>query len=202
VTAPSADVELLQTAASIDNAAVSAYNAALGLPAMATVAPYVRTFFLRTRDRHAQHAQAFNGAVTRLSGEPQTSADPKLARMVEDAKATLKFPFDVVQFVIKIETWASQTYQSAVVAVGDVAARKVAASILGVEAQHVAILTIMGELLQAAAPQLIAMPPEVGLFPGTAGSVGFPDSLQSTDRARPPDEGAVKRPRGTEVRGR
>jgi hypothetical protein len=68
----------------------------------------------------------------------------------------------------------------------------VTASIMGVEAQHVAILRAVQALLAAGAPQLVALPPNAAALPAAAGSVGFPDAFYPTTDARPAMEGAVK----------
>ena len=74
----------------------------------------------------------------------------------------------------------------------DTNARKVFASIMGVEAQHVAVLLAVQALVAGGAPELIALPPDASKLPAAAGSVGFPDSFFKTDQARPATEGAVK----------
>ena len=71
-------------------------------------------------------------------------------------------------------------------------ARKVTASIMGIEAQHVAVLTRCKALVAAGHPELIALPPPLAKLPAAAGSVGFPDVFFKTDMARPATEGAVK----------
>jgi len=66
------------------------------------------------------------------------------------------------------------------------------ASIMGVEAQHVAVLNAVKALLSAGHPEWITLPPPVAQLPAAAGSVGFPDTFIKTDQARPASEGAVK----------
>ena len=70
--------------------------------------------------------------------------------------------------------------------------RSVTASIMGVEAQHAAILNAVKALLAAGAADLIALPPDAAALPAAAGSVGFPDAFFQTEGARPASEGAVK----------
>ena len=71
-------------------------------------------------------------------------------------------------------------------------ARSVAASIMGVEAQHVAILNAVKALLAGGAADLIALPPDAAKLPAAAGSVGFPNAFYPTTDARPANEGAVQ----------
>ena len=78
-----------------------------------------------------------------------------------------------------------------VAALSDANAKKVTASIMGVEAQHASILLAVQALLAGNAPQLIALPPDAGSLPAAAGSVGFPDAFYPTQQARPATEGAL-----------
>ena len=70
----SSDVQILQTAASIENLAVSTYKTALTLPYIggSSANPVVTKFSQVTMGQHAQHADAFNAAVKSLGGKAQT----------------------------------------------------------------------------------------------------------------------------------
>jgi hypothetical protein len=64
---------------------------------------------------------------------------------------------------------------------------------MGIEAQHVAVLTAVQALLEAGAPQLIALSPGTAAsLPAVAGSVAFPDAFYKTNDAAPAGQGAVK----------
>jgi hypothetical protein len=188
------DVQILQTAASLENLAVATYGVALTLPFIGGSAanPVVKAFATKTMAQHGEHAKAFNAALAQLGGRPQTNPDPVLLDVVNKAKPTLTGPGPVVDLAIKLETGAAETYNANVAALGNVNARKVTASIMGVEAQHVAVLNAVKALVAGGHPELIALPPNTAALPGAAGSVGFPDSFLKTDQARPADEGAVK----------
>lgn len=187
------DIQILQTAASIENLAVLTYGVALTLPFIggASANPVVKAFAIKTKSQHAQHAVAFNGALAQLGGKQQHKPDPKLLAVVEAAKPGLKTPGAVVDLAIELENGAAETYIANVGALSDLSAKKVTASIMGVEAQHVAILLAVKALLPAA-PQDIALPPPVAKLPAAAGSVGFPAAFYSTTDARPATEGAVR----------
>jgi rubrerythrin len=187
------DIQMMQTAASIEALAVGTYKTALTLPFIGGSAanPVVKAFASMTMDQHSQHLQAFNAAATRLGGKPQNNPDPKYAAVVQAAVPGIKGPGDVVGLAIKLETVAAQTYVADVSSLSDLQARKVTASIMGVEAQHVSILLAVQALLNGGAPQLIALPPNAAALPAAAGSVGFPDSFYKTDQASPASEGAV-----------
>ena len=65
-------------------------------------------------------------------------------------------------------------------------------SVMGVEVQHLATLRAVIALLEAGAPQFIAIPTDLGGLPAPAGSVSFPEALPEADLARAPEEGAVQ----------
>jgi hypothetical protein len=187
------DVQILQTAASIEVLAVATYQTALGLPFIggSDANPLVQSFVQTTMAQHQQHQQAFNAAVTRLGGKAQTNPDPVLLQVVQQAKSGLSGPEPVVALALELEQGAAETYVANVSALSDKNAKAVTASIMGVEAQHAAILRAVQALLQGNAPQLIALPPApLSALPAAAGSVGFPDAFFPTNQARPATEGA------------
>jgi hypothetical protein len=190
----SPDIKTLQTAASIENLAVATYDTALTLPFIggATANAVVKAFVTKTKDQHVEHAQAFNAAVKQLNGKAQTKPDPVLLGVVNNAKAGLTGPAAVVDLALELEDGAAATYVANVSALNNKNARSVTASIMGVEAQHSAILRAVKALLAANAPNLIALPPDAAALPAAAGSVGFPDAFFPTTGARPAKEGAVR----------
>ncbi len=188
------DVQMLQTAASIENLAVATYDTALTLDFIggATAIPVVKAFVEKTRDQHKEHGDAFNAASTRLGGMKQDQPDPVLLGVVNNAKPGLTSPAAVVELALELETGAAATYISNVGAYSNKSVRAVAASIMGVEAQHAAILYAVKALVAAGMPNLIALPPDAAALPAAAGSVGFPDAFFKTTNARPASEGAVQ----------
>jgi len=188
------DVQMLQTAASIENLAIATYDTALTLDFIggASANGVVKAFVMKTKEQHTQHAQAFNAAVTRLGGKAQDQPDPVLLGVVNNAKPSLTGPAQVVDLAIELEDGAAQTYVANTGTYSNKNARVVAASIMGVEAQHVAILNAVKALLAGGAADLIALPPDAAKLPAAAGSVGFPNSFYPTTDARPANEGAVQ----------
>jgi len=189
-----ADVQILQTAASIEVLAVATYKTALTLPFIggATANGVVKAFAQMTMGQHSQHEQAFNSAITRLNGTPQMNPDPVLLKVVNQAKPGLTGPEPVVALALELEQGAAETYVANVGVLSDSNAKAVTASIMGVEAQHAAILRAVQALLQGNAPQLIALPPSpLSALPAAAGSVGFPAAFFPTNEARPATEGAM-----------
>jgi len=190
----SPDVQMLQTAASIEVLAVATYKTALTLPFIggSSANPVVKAFATTTMEQHSQHLAAFNAAVTRLGGMPQTNPDPALAKVVQAAVPGLTAPGPVVALALELEQGAAETYVADVAALSDANAKKVTASIMGVEAQHASVLLAVQALLNAGAPQLITLSPSnVANLPAAAGSVGFPQAFFPTDMARSASEGAL-----------
>jgi len=174
--------------------AVATYETALTLPFIggADANAVVKAFVAKTKDQHTEHAAAFNAAIKKLKGKAQTNPDPVLLDVVNKAKTGLTGPAPVVDLALELEDGAAATYVADVGAFKDKNARSVTASIMGVEAQHSAILRAVKALLAANAANLIALPPDASALPGAAGSVGFPDGFFPTSNARPAKEGAVQ----------
>ncbi len=192
--AQTTDVQMLQTAASIENLAIATYGVALTLPFIggADAVPVVKTFVTTTVQQHKDHLQAFNSAITTLGGKEQKDPDPVLLGVVNKAKPGLTGPAPVVALAIQLETGAAETYVAFTSALSDVTARKVTTSIMGIEAQHAAVLLAVQALVAAGHPEYITLPPPLAMLPAAAGSIGFPDAFYKTDQARPATEGAVK----------
>jgi hypothetical protein len=194
------DIQLLQTSAAIENLAVSTYKTALTLPYIggSSANGVIKAFATTTMAQHAQHAQAFNSAATALGGKAQTNADPKYVPVVNSAVASIvkdspsAGALAVVDLAMTLENVAAETYVNNCSMLGDKNAKTITASIMGVEAQHVAILIAVKTLLNAGAPQLIALSPTVvASLPAAAGSIGFPNSFYPTTSASPASEGAL-----------
>ena len=153
----------------------------------------VKAFVEKTKEQHQQHAEAFNAAATRLGGKAQDQPDPVLLGVVNNAKPSLTGPArgrrpraSSSRTAPRRRTWPTPARTP------NKNARSVAASIMGVEAQHVAILNAVKALLAGGAADLIALPPDAAELPAAAGSVGFPNAFYPTTDARPANEGAVQ----------
>ena len=197
----SRDIQMLQTAASIENLAVATYKTALTLPYIGgkSANGVVTKFAQVTMGQHREHAAAFNSAVVRLGGQRQTKPDPAFVPVVNKAVASLsgasaaKGTLGVVGLALELENIAAETYIKDTVLVRASSNKALFASIMGVEAQHVAVLLAVQALLKAGAPQLISLAPgTAAMLPSVAGSVGFPNAFYKTNNAAPVSQGAVK----------
>lgn len=186
------DIQILQTASSLEILAVATYAAALTLPFIANGNAVIKTFAMTTMNQHDQHRQAFQAQTQALQGVVQTKPDPKYAAVVDAAKPTLQTPADVVKLAATLEQVATDTYLANCSLLGDTRSKTITASIMGVECQHLATLRAVGALLAAGDEQLIAIPTDVAALPAAAGSVAFPQPLEGTTMASPPSEGAVQ----------
>jgi hypothetical protein len=198
----SKEIQVLQTAASIENLAVATYKTALTLPYIggATANGVVTEFARVTMGQHVQHADAFNSAISSLGGTPQTKPDPAFVPVVNKAVKGLAAvtaaagALGVVGLALELENIAAETYVKDTTLVSSTSNKALFASIMGIEAQHVAVLLAVQALLKGGAPQLISLtePATVEALPAVAGSVGFPNAFFQTSSAAPADQGAVK----------
>jgi Ferritin-like domain len=199
--ASSSDVQILQTAASIENLAVATYKTALTLPYIggSSANPVVTKFAQVTMGQHAQHADAFNAAIKALKGKKQTKPDPAFVPVVNKAVKGLagvtaaQGALGVVGLALELENIAAETYVKDTVTAKSSTNKALFASIMGIEAQHVAVLLAVQALLKAGAPQLISLAPgTAAALPAVAGSVGFPNAFYKTNSAAPASQGALK----------
>ena len=133
-----ADVRILNTALGAELEAVAAYQvgAESGLLSKA-VLPVAVAF----QGHHKEHAAAIASAVQKLGGKP-VAAKEKYQFPVEK----LKVEADVLRFAAGLERGAISAYLGAVPLFADRALAQVAASILGDEAMHWAVLRqVLGE---------------------------------------------------------
>ncbi|WP_446041331.1 ferritin-like domain-containing protein [Streptomyces sp. SID1121] len=186
------DIMALQTAASIENLAVSVYQTAAGLSFIKDGNKTIATFIAKTTQQHQAHAKAFNAAATQAGGKAQTGTDPKYAAVVKQTLPTIKNSADVVKLAITLEDVAAQTYTKNVGQVSSAQLRQLFASVAPVEAQHRATLLAVQSLLASGDDSLIAIPTDVAKLPAAVGTVGIPDTFYPTTNASPITEGAVK----------
>jgi hypothetical protein len=180
------DVQILQTASSLEILAVATYGAALTLPFIKNGNKVVVAFAQTTMKQHDEHRQA-----KALGGKVQDQPNPKYAPVVESAKPTLKTPADVVKLAATLEQVARDTYLSDLSMFTDKKSMEVMASVMGVETQHLTVLRAVAALL-GAAPEAIALPVDPNKLPKVAGSVAFPEAIPTPQMQSPPEEGAVK----------
>jgi hypothetical protein len=199
--ASSSDVQILQTANSIENLAISTYKTALTLPYIggSSANPVVTKFAQVTMSQHQQHDDAFSAAVKQLGGKAQNASDPAYVPVVNKAVKSLsgatptQGALGVVALALELENIAAETYVKDTVLAKSTSNKALFASIMGIEAQHASVLLAVQALLKGGAPQLISLAPgTAAMLPAAAGSVGFPNAFYPTSNAAPASQGAVK----------
>ncbi len=202
------DIQILQTASSLERLAINTYGVALGqgpqganAPAAQAVAginvasakEVVAKFAMTTQSQHDEHRKAFQAQTTALGGKVQDAPNPKFAPAV--AAADLSTPVKLVEFAAMLEKVATDTYLIDLTMLEDMRSKEIMTSVMGVEAQHLASLRAVGALLSAGAPNLVKIPigADLAKLPDVAGSVAFPDALEQTDPSliAEPTTGAV-----------
>lgn len=129
---PANDVAILNTALAAELEAIAAYGVGAGSGLLKGPVLALATTF---QGHHKQHADVLAGAVGKLGGKPAT-AKAKYDFPVE----TLKTQNDVLRFAAGLEKGAVSAYLGAVPLFKDRELSKAAASILGDEAMHWAVL--------------------------------------------------------------
>ena len=187
------DVQILQTASSLEALAVATYSVALGegpdranAPAAKAVAGITDTgarntvaaFAKETRRQHDEHKKAFQAQTTTLGGRIQDAPNPKFLPVV--TSSDLSTPAKLVDFAATLEKVATDTYLLNLTMLQDQRSKGIMASVMGIEAQHLATLRAVSALLAGGAPQLIDVPfpaASIPRLPAAAGNVATPDAL-------------------------
>ena len=129
---PANDVDILNSALAAEHEAVAAYGVGAGSGLLkGGVLALAATF----QGHHKQHVDVLAGTVRKLGGHP-ADAKAKYTFPVE----TLKTQNDVLRFAAGLEKGAVSAYVAAVPLFKDRELSKAAASILGDEAMHWAVL--------------------------------------------------------------
>jgi bacterioferritin (cytochrome b1) len=136
--AGASDVAILNTALGSEREAIAAYQ--LGADS-GLLEPGVKIVALKFQGHHKAHADLLAATVSNLGGHP-AEARKKYDFPVEK----LKNQTDVLRFAAQLEQGAVSAYLGAVPAFGNRDLARAAASILGDEAMHLAILrNVLGE---------------------------------------------------------
>lgn len=143
------DLKVVALAAALENLAVTAYQGALtmaGKGQLGTVPPAVATFVQTAMKQHMDHAQAWNGVLSKAGKPPITGAPLTITQgQVAMLQAAKSVP-DVAKLALSLENAAAETYTFATENVTDAGGIMTAATIQPVETMHAAILSfVLGE---------------------------------------------------------
>lgn len=212
------DVQILQTASSLEALAVLTYGLALGqgpekldAPAYKAVAGMtvksaqdtVIAFATETMRQHLEHKKAFQAQTTALDATAKVQDAPNPAFLPKVTGADLTSPQKLVDFAAVLEKVATDTYLLNLAMLQDSKAKAIMGSVMAVEAQHLATLRAVGALLEggagvATAPQLVNVPlpvADLAKLPKGIGSVAFPDAFEKIngpDGIADPESGAAR----------
>ncbi len=201
------DVQILQTASSLERLLVDTYAVALGRGPLALAAPAVAgiaaiavpsakeflTKFLEiTYTQHDEHRTAFQTLTTALGGKVQDGPNPKYAAAA--AAANLGTPVQLVDYAAVLEKIVTDTYLLDLSLLENVRSKERMAAVMGVEAQHLATLKAVSALLKVGALDSIKLEVDASKLPAALGSLAFPDALHKANEAAgiaPPESGAI-----------
>jgi hypothetical protein len=137
--AADSDLRILNTALAAELEAIAAYQVGAGSGLLQKPALDLATTF---QGHHKAHADLLAGTIAKLGGKP-VSAKPNYTFPTE----TLKSQADVLRFAAGLEKGAVSAYLGAIPAFGNRDLARAAASILGDEAMHWAVLrNALGEV--------------------------------------------------------
>lgn len=188
----SIEAMMLQTAASLSNAAAQFYAAAFALPFVRTGDAAIAAFLTRAAGHHRAHARSFNQAAARNGAAVQTAADPRYAKVIADAWPTMTSTAAVVSLALTLEDTAVQTFVKFAGLITDTATRRLFGSVAPVDAQHRAALLVMQALLEHGANALIGAASKAAELPVFVGSIGLPAAVYPAADASAVNEGIVR----------
>lgn len=197
------EVQVLQTASSLEALAVSGYEVALAaLRGPAGIAEpkagdTVTTFLGEAQRKHFNHKRAFQAQTRALdpNAEVQNAPNPKFRPL--QSSADLSTPGKVLELATVLEKVVIDTYVGNLTVVQDPATKALLGRAMAVGAQHLAGLRMLSALLAAGATELVAVPfPLTSLedLPQAAVLAAFPDALHvlnGADLIAEPASGAI-----------
>ena len=186
----SLEIQMFQTAASLENLALAAYAKALELPAIRQN-PVLQRFVVTTIEQHQEHGERFNDHAEGLGGDRQDGLNPRYAEIVLAAMPTTPNAATAMQLAATLEEAMTDTYLANLSLSRHPPTRALMASVMGVESQHLAVLRVFGGLVSEGHPELVAIPTVPWALPVEALSVAFPQPFEGSNLAIPPAEGAV-----------
>jgi hypothetical protein len=188
---PDVAVQIFQTAASLENVAVETYTTVLRLPFVSDN-PKIADLVEVTMGHHVEHGVAFNAAAEALGGARQDAPNPRYAQLVAEATPALTDVAGVIQLAATLEEAVTDTYLANIAQIADPPARVLMASVMAVEAQHLAMARTLAVLAANDLMDLLAVPTDVGRLPAEMGRIASPEPFAAPNLASPPTEGAVR----------
>ncbi|MEA2826412.1 MAG: hypothetical protein QOG43_851 [Actinomycetota bacterium] len=203
---PALDIQILQTASSLETLVVDLYGAALGTGPLGANAPSAKALatmtnttardtlvklLTETQNQHREHRLAFQTATLALGGKEQNDPNPKYTSGV--ASADVSSPLRLVDYAAVLEKILTDTYVVDLTLAENVKAKETLAAVMAVEAQHLALLRTVGALLRDGTPQFLKIPfgSDLVNIPATLAAVAFPSAIEEVSSTAEPGSGAV-----------
>jgi hypothetical protein len=186
------DVQVLQTAAALENLAVVSYTTAETTPFVAAGSASLRALISRNKAHHTAHAQAFNQAVVKAGGAQQHAPDARYAESVARMLAGIKDPSSLASLLNEVEGIIAQTCTRYASLAAGGSLRSLFVNVASVEAQHSAELLIVRTLLDGGHGQPGASAAAARAIPAAAGTAGIPQAVYPTAGASAINEGVVR----------
>ena len=186
------DVQVLQSAASLENLIVAAYTSAAAMPFVATGSDGLRALIARNLAHHTAHAKSFNRAVAKAGGAQQHKADPRYAAPVAEALARTKDPATLVGRLDQLEDIIAQTCARYAGLAGGGELRTLFVNVASVEAQHSAELLIVRALFDGGYTDPGGAAADLRAVPAAVGIAGIPQAVYPTADASAINEGTVR----------
>jgi hypothetical protein len=186
------DVQVLQTAAALENLAAESYTTAAGLPFVVNGSARLRALLARNAEHHRAHALAFNQAVAKAGGAQQTAADARFAPTVRPMLAAMTDPAPLAALLTELESVNAQTCTRFATLTQTGSLRGLFVDVASVEAQHGAELLVLRTLLDGGQADPGAGEAALRAMPAAAGTAGIPYATHPTADASAINEGAVR----------
>jgi hypothetical protein len=186
------DVQVLQTAAALENLAVVTYTSAAELPFVAKGSPRLSALITRNRAHHLAHAQAFNQAVAKAGAAQQHAVDTRYGATVGRMMARMTDPASLADLLNELEDINAQTCTRFAALAAGGSLRSLFVNIASVEAQHGSELLIVRTLLDAGHDGQNVTRAAARAIPAAAGTVGIPQAAYPTADASAIDESTVR----------
>lgn len=190
--AGSLDVQVLQTAASLENLTVASYEAAGRRRLGQHGYPGLAAFIARSVRQHAAHAAAFNAAAADAGGSAQHAADPRYATTLHWDLALLTGAEPLVSLLESLEDLNAQSYTRYATLANSPALRRLFVSVATDEAQHRSFLLAAQLLLSTGPASSLRGHTAAAELPAAIGSRCAPLAFYPTAAASAIDEGAVR----------
>lgn len=190
VAVPDLEVQIFQTAASLENVLVDTYAAILASPMVGddqSIGRFVET----TMQHHTEHAAAFNDQAEALGGARQDALNPRYAGYLGDTLPTVADAAGLLAVIATLEEVVTDTYLEDLTRLADPSMRTLMASVMSAESQHLGTLRVFASLIATGVAGLVAIPTDVVAFPADVGDVASPRGVEIPNLAVPPSTGAV-----------